>query len=101
MHGHTFNLIATPWIPVIRATGRRDRMRPAGLTDGIDADPILDVNWPRGDFRCATLEFLIGLLTVAFPPRDNWREWWMRPPSKAELETAFAPLAAAFSFDGD
>jgi CRISPR system Cascade subunit CasA len=100
-NGHTFNLISTPWLPVIRASGRRDCIRPADLTDGIDADPIIDVDWPRGDFRCATLEFLIGLLTVACPPRDNWGAWWTQPPPKAEIETAFAALEAVFSFDGD
>jgi CRISPR system Cascade subunit CasA len=101
--GREFNLISAAWLPVVHSSGRRDRVRPADLTDGIDADPILDVNWPRADFRCATLEFLIGLLTVACPPRDNddWQARWARPPSKAELEAAFAPLEATFSFDGD
>jgi len=99
--GHTFNLISTPWLPVIRASGRRDCVRPADLTDGIDVDPIIDVDWPRGDFRCATLEFLIGLLTVACPPRDNWGGWWTRPPSKTDLEATFAPFTAVFSFDGE
>ena len=41
-NSQTFNLIAIPWIPVIRASGRRDRIRPAGLTDEIDTDPILE-----------------------------------------------------------
>lgn len=62
---HTFNLISTPWIPVIRISGRCDCTRPAELTDGIDGDPIIDLDWPRGDFRCATLEFQIGLLGAA------------------------------------
>jgi CRISPR system Cascade subunit CasA len=100
-NGHTFNLISTPWIPVIRATGRRDRMRPADLTDGIDADPILDVDWPRADFRCAALEFLIGLLTIACPPLDDWGVRWTSPPSTADLESAFAPFAVGFTFDGE
>src|SRR5713226_2321505 len=88
-NGHTLNLIATPWIPVIRATGRRDRMRPADLTDEIDSDPILDVDFPRADFRCAALEFLIGLLTIACPPFDDWGQRWTSPPSAADLEAAF------------
>jgi CRISPR system Cascade subunit CasA len=98
---HNFNLIATAWIPVIRASGRRDRIRPIDLTDGIDIDPILDVDWPRGDFRCATLEFLIGLLTVACPPHDDWGSRWTSPPLQADLEGAFAPLAVVFAFDGE
>lgn len=99
--GRDFNLILAAWLPVVRSSGRRDCIQPAGLTDGIDADPIVDVDWPRPDFRCATLEFLIGLLTVAFPPRDDWGTWWTQPPSHAELETAFAPFAPVFSFDGE
>jgi CRISPR system Cascade subunit CasA len=94
-----FSLIDTPWLPVIRASGRRQLMRPADLTDGIDTDPTLDIDWPRPDFRCASLEFLIGLLTVACPSHD-WGAGWDKPPTIADLEAAFAPLASAFEFDG-
>jgi CRISPR system Cascade subunit CasA len=97
----TFNLISAPWVPVIRASGQRDHIRPADLTDGIDSDPIVDVDWARGDFRCATLEFLIGLLTVACPPADDWGLRWTNPPSTADLEAAVAPFAIGFTFDGE
>jgi CRISPR system Cascade subunit CasA len=100
-NGYTFNLISTRWILVIRASGRRDRIRPADLTDRLDSDPVIDVDFPRADFRCAGLEFLIGLLTVACPPFDDWGPRWMSPPSTADLEAAFAPLAEAFTFDGE
>ena len=100
-NGHTFNLISTPWLPVIRASGRRGCIRPADLTDGINADPILDLDFSRADFRCATFEFLIGLLTVACAPRDDWAGWWTQPPSKAELEIAFGQFEAVFNFDGE
>jgi CRISPR system Cascade subunit CasA len=99
--GHTFNLISTSWLPVIRASGRRECIQPAGLTDEIDADPVRDLDFPRADFRCAVLEFLIGLLTVAYPPADNWLVRWKSPPSRATLEAAFAPFAAVFTFDGE
>lgn len=95
-----FSLLETPWLPVIRASGARQLIRPADLTDGIDTDPIVDLDWPRPDFRCATLEYLIGLLTVACPPHD-WGAWWDTPPATAALEAAFAPLTSAFAFDGD
>jgi CRISPR system Cascade subunit CasA len=97
----TFNLISALWLPVLRASGRRERVRAADLTTTIDSDPIVDLDFPRADFRCATLEFLIGLLTVACPPSDDWEAWWKKPPSQAELESALAPFAAAFTFDGD
>src|SRR5207245_2853707 len=100
-HGRAFDLISAPWLPVIRTSGRRDRIRPAGLTDGIDADAILDLDFPRADFRCATLEFVIGLLTVACPTGDDWEGRWSRPPSEADLGAAFAPLAPVFTFDAE
>jgi CRISPR system Cascade subunit CasA len=100
-NGHAFNLLTEAWLPVIRASGRGSPVRPDHLTDRIADDPILDLDFPRPDFRCATLEYLIGLLTVACPPRNNWNAWWKAPPSRAELEAAFAPFKPVFSFDGD
>ena len=100
-NGHAFNLLTEAWLPVIRASGRGSAVRPDQLTDRIADDPILDLDFPRPDFRCATLEYLIGLLTVACPPRNNWDAWWKAPPSRAELEAAVAPFKPVFSFDGD
>jgi len=100
-NGHTFNLISTPWLSVIRASGQRDHIRPADLTVGIDSDPILDVDFPRADFRGAALEFLIGLLTVACPPIDDWEPRWTSPPSTADLKAAFAPFVVGFTLDGE
>jgi CRISPR system Cascade subunit CasA len=96
-----FNLVSTAWIPVIRASGRRDRIRPAHLTDEIAIDPIIDIDFARADFRCATTEFIIGLLIVAYPPRDNWAAAWKQPPSPAVLERAFASLEAVFAFGAE
>ena len=96
-----FNLVSTAWIPVIRASGRRDQIRPAHLTNEIAVDPIIDINFARADFRCATTEFIIGLLTVAHPPRDNWAAAWNDPPSQAELERAFAALEPVFAFGAE
>ena len=100
-NGRSFNLITDAWLPVVRASGRGAHVRPDELTDRIDDDPIVDLDFPRPDFRCATLEFLIGLLTVACPPRNDWNAWWKAPPSQAKLEAAFALLEAVFTFDGN
>ena len=67
MDNGRFNLITEAWLPVIRASGRGAHVRLDQLTDRIADDPILDLDFPRPDFRCATLEYLIGLLTVACP----------------------------------
>jgi CRISPR system Cascade subunit CasA len=98
---NTFNLVSSAWLPVIRASGRRERISPAHLTDGLAVDPIVDIEFARADFRCATIEYLIGLLTVAFPPRDDWAARWISPPSDTEIEAAFAALESVFAFNGE
>jgi CRISPR system Cascade subunit CasA len=86
---------------VIRASGRRERVQPAHITNDLAIDPIADVDFARADFRCATIEFLIGLLTVAYPPGDEWGAGWRNPPSDAGLEAAFALFEGVFAFDGN
>jgi CRISPR system Cascade subunit CasA len=97
----SFNLVSSAWLPVIRASGRRERIEPGRLTEGLAADPIVDVDFGRADLRCATIEFLIGLLTVAYPPGDDWVAQWTNPPSGTELKAAFASFQDVFAFTGD
>jgi CRISPR system Cascade subunit CasA len=61
------------------------------------------IDWPRPDFRIATLELLTGLLTTASPPGggDEWLGSWNEPPKPTELDDAFAPFVHAFELDGD
>lgn len=103
MGAQHFNIATTAWLPVRRASGAVTLIRPADITAGIDADPIIAIDWPRPDFRIATLELLIGLLSLAFPPRDlrAWVAAWGKPPSPEELGAAFAPFAHAFNLDGE
>jgi CRISPR system Cascade subunit CasA len=99
----TLNLVTDAWLPVKRASGRRDVIRPAQIVEGIaEGDPVVSPDWPRADFRIATLEFLIGLLSTAAPPKDHsdWCDGWHEPPTPALLDGAFAPIAHAFSLDG-
>ena len=104
-----YSLLNDPWIPVRRASGRTQTIRPCDLTTDIDRDPITGLDWPRPDFRLAGLEFLIGLLATACPPTDDddsdeaggWLAWWNVPPTAEVLAAAFAPLTAAFMLDGD
>lgn len=98
-----FNLLRDAWLPVRRASGQASICRVSDLVDGLRDDPIVDVDWPRPDFRIASLEFLIGLLSLARPASDqrSWVAAWRTPPSAAELEEALAPLAYAFDLDGD
>jgi CRISPR system Cascade subunit CasA len=98
----SLNLICDPWIPVVTRSGRRLSIRPADLTADIETDPIIDIAWPRPDFRAAQIEFLIGLLTTACQPKrdEDWARRWDRPPSPDELARHFAPFAEAFEVDG-
>ncbi|BAK83194.1 type I-E CRISPR-associated protein Cse1/CasA [Komagataeibacter medellinensis] len=96
------NLISDPWLPVRHRSGARSLIRPAQIVAGLENDPIIDFDWPRADFRIASLEFLIGLLATACPPADHraWGQRWCQPPTVAALDAAFAPLVPAFWLDG-
>ncbi|MDQ0455718.1 type I-E CRISPR-associated protein Cse1/CasA [Rhizobium paknamense] len=98
-----FNLLRDPWIPVVTACGRMREIAPAGLTEGIGGDAIVDLAWPRADFRAAGMEFLVGLLTTVFCPEGNsaWARWWNAPPSPQVLAEGFAAFERAFDLDGE
>jgi CRISPR system Cascade subunit CasA len=97
------NLLTDAWLPVIRRHTGRCAIRPAQIAEQHEDNPVIAIDWPRPDFRIATLEFLIGLLTTAFPPADGdaWLGLWNEPPEPAELDAAFASFAHAFALDGD
>jgi CRISPR system Cascade subunit CasA len=97
------NLIVDFWLPVRRRASGACVIRPAQLTESLDDDPVMAIDWPRADFRVATLELLIGLLATACPPaeHDDWIDGWHMPPSPDALQAAFAPFAHAFALDGD
>ncbi len=99
-----FSLLTEAWIPVLRADGTPDMIRPAAITDGIETNPVVAPAWGRADFDAATREFWIGLLAVACGARARdgaWSAWFEAAPTPAELDAAFAPLAHAFVLDGD
>ena len=97
------NLITDPWIPARRADGRPDYIRPTEITSEIGTNPVVAIEWPRPDFRVASIEFLIGLIASACPPEDDedaWVERWENPPSVDWLAEAFISVAQAFNLDG-
>ncbi len=93
------NLLSDPWLPTRRASGALTRILPSEVTGDLATDPVVAIQWPRADFRIATLEFLIGLIATACPPADEeaWLERWRAPPAPGDLAAAFAPLAHAFN----
>lgn len=97
-----FNLLTNPWLPIVRQDGTKSVIAPRGITEDISANPVIAVDWPRADFRLATMELLAGLIATACPPadEDDWLDAWEAPPSPEKLDGALAPLSHAFSFDG-
>lgn len=97
------NLLTNPWLPVLRRNGSTCVIAPSAITEDFADNPVIAIDWPRADFRIATLELLIGLLATACPPadEDDWLDAWETPPAPDALAAAFAPFAAAFMLDGD
>lgn len=97
-----FNLLREPWLPVRRRDGTCEWVSPDEITSDHATNPIIAFDWPRPDFRIASLEFLIGLLATACPPvdEDAWLNWWDHPPSPETLAERFTSLASAFNLDG-
>jgi len=97
------NLINDPWIPVVTREGRRFRIAPWQLTEGIADDPIVIVAAPRPDFSGALLEFLIGLLQTEAAPEDRqgWAAWKEHPPSAEEIRDHLATAVPNFELFGD
>jgi len=94
------NLIHDQWIPIRRLNGERERIAPWQITDRIVA---LDA--PRPDFNGVLMQFLIGLLQVACPPRQqddsDWIDWLEVPPSPEQLRECLVRYESAFNLDGD
>ncbi len=97
------NLITDPWIPVTRRSGRRERIAPWQLTDGMGTDPVVLVSAPRPDFNGAILELLVGLFQTEAAPGTpgEWTQWDRTPPSPEELRGVLERATAWFTLSGD
>ena len=97
-----FSLLDEPWMPVRRASGQFELVRPAAVVSNVETDPIVAFAWGRADFDAASREFLIGLLATAFAPESDevFEALWRRPPSVDDLTYSFDLFADAFWIDG-
>src|SRR5690554_8138084 len=93
------NLLDHPWIRVRLGNSEVTNRSPIQAL-GPDA---IDLDAPRPDFRGALYQFLIGLLQIAYAPRDvqEWRDRYNRPPTHEELQAAFEPFKHAFLLEND
>lgn len=92
----TLNLLADPWLPVIKSS-EIVKIRPDEI-----ADPgTTRLAWPRPDFNLACLELLIGLVSMAYPPKDDadW-EKKLENPDTDQLRDRFEEFAGYFYLGG-
>lgn len=93
------NLLNEPWMPVRKRDGSREWVNPSQFS----RPDIVAFDADRADFNGALAQFAIGLLQTTTPvERDReWRALFKEPPSSETLAEWFAPVSAAFEFDGD
>lgn len=92
------NLMTDAWIPVLRADGAREKIKPWQIAE--TDNPVVEIAAPRPDFQGALYQFLIGILQTAFAPedRDEWLDYWYTPPDCEQLKVALSPFSSAFEF---
>lgn len=97
----SFNLLTTAWIEVRRRSGARDLIAPPAITDGIDRDPIVGLDFPRPDWNAAVCEYLVGLACLALPVEtaEAWSQHFSNPPSPEALAARWKRFVQAFNFD--
>lgn len=93
------DLIKDDWLSGRSMDGYGAKLSPSQIVDPI----WTDLAAPRPDFRGALYQFLIALLQTAYAPQDlqEWRERYASPPSREELDAAFAPYRDAFLLEND
>lgn len=95
------NLLDAQWIPVERASGKRDWIAPHQITE--QNDPPVRLAATRPDFNGALIQFLIGLLqtTTKVDSQVEWEELFEAPPTPEQLKEQFKSVKFAFNLDGD
>ena len=93
----SLNLLSDPWIPVVR-NGKAASIRP----DQISESGVSGLAWQRADFNLACLELLIGLVSMADPPKDE-ADWLSRleQPNATRLRESLKPFTPFFELAGD
>lgn len=93
------NLLNAPWMPVRRRDGSREWIAPHQISN----PDIVAFDADRPDFNGALAQFAIGLLQTTTPmdSPNAWKQMFANPPDAVTLKSWFAPVTAAFEFDGD
>ena len=92
----SLNLLLDSWIPAIR-DGEHVSIRPDQIAEiGVSA-----LAWPRADFNLACLELLIGLISMADPPKDESARFDRMNQPGERLRDLLMPFAGFFELAGD
>lgn len=96
-----FNLIDERWLPVLRESGRIERIAPWQIAES--SDRVIKIRSPRPDFDAALLEFLIGLVQSTFVPKDGdeWADIYESGTDAEALRAKMEAVRDAFWLDGD
>lgn len=96
------NLIRDAWIPVRHRSGRRSIRAPFELFGDVE-DPIIAIASPRADLDGGIVQWLIGMLHVAFSPeRDSeWARLSRTRPNAQVMQEKLAPFEPYFELLGD
>lgn len=93
------NLITDEWIPIIRRSGKKEKIAPWQLAE--TDNPVWSLDTPRPDFDGALIQFLIGLFQTFMPPKgeEEWIEKLENPPSARDLKEALLNKEYLYAFD--
>jgi CRISPR system Cascade subunit CasA len=93
------NLVQDPWLPFRLKDGTEQVLPLSAICD----PNVDDFALPRADFQGAAYQFVIGLLQTVFAPEDkyDWHDFYEKPPSDKQLQTALNKAAHAFNATGD
>lgn len=94
------NLLTDRWLPIVRKSGKQEKIRISEIVDNYEKDPVIDIEAPRPDFRNSIYQLIIGIIQVAVTPKDDdWMKYWENPYSESELMKAFLNYENCFIID--
>ena len=96
------NLLSSPWLIGIRRNGEREAISPWQITEGMQTNPIVDLDAPRPSMRSAQFQFLLAVLQSFQQPRDGtaWKALYLDPPSSDALRLALSTHINHFELGG-
>lgn len=94
------NLLTDKVIPVVRVSGKREKISLCDVTSDL-SDPVERIDTVRQDFEIYFLEICHAAIQTMFSPKDDpkWQELLKKPPTPAQLKTAFKHYTQNFQAD--